>query len=63
MRRTGWRAWVGNWSANQTWTVIPAESRLMIAETLEELRELLPAELFDIVAQAADQPAVEDLDI
>ena len=60
---TGWRAWVGNWSANQTWTVTPAESRLHIAGTLEELRDLLPAELYDIVAGAADQPLIEDLDI
>lgn len=60
---TGWRAWVGDWSANQTWTRTPAESTLRIAESLEELRGLVPAELYDLVADAANQPTIEDLDI
>ena len=60
---TGWRAWVGDWSANQSWTRIPADSGLHIAETLDDLRELVPAELFDLVADAVRQPVIEDLDI
>ncbi len=60
---TGWRAWVGNWSANQTWTVSPAESTLHIVDSLEELRDMLPPELYDLVADAAEHPNIEDLDI
>ena len=60
---TGWRAWVGDWSANQTWTRAPAESTLRIAEPLEELHALVPAELYDLVADPANQPTIEDLDI
>jgi len=41
----------------------PAESRLLVADSLDDLRDLLPAELYDLVAHAADQPPVEDLDI
>ena len=60
---TGWRAWVGDWSANQTWTRTPAESSLLIAESLDELRAMAPADLYDLVADIADQPTIEDLDI
>jgi EXLDI family protein len=60
---TGWRAWVGDWSANQIWTRTPAESSLRIAESLDELRDLVPVELYDVVADIADQPTIEDLDI
>jgi EXLDI family protein len=60
---TGWRAWVGDWSANQTWTRTPAESSLRIAESLDELRDMLPAELYDLVVDVTDQPTIEDLDI
>ena len=59
----GWRSWVGNWSGDQGWGVIPAHSTLHIADTLDELREFLPKELFDMVVQLAEQPDIEDLDI
>jgi EXLDI family protein len=60
---TGWRAWVGNWSPSQEWTYISGEATLKVAESLEGLRELVPPELYDIVAAVAEQPPVEDLDI
>lgn len=60
---TGWRAWVGDWSANQTWTRTPADSSLRVAETLDELRDMLPVELYDVVVDVVEQPTVEDLDI
>jgi EXLDI family protein len=59
----GWRAWIGNWSTDQSWSMAQGEATLHIADTLEELRELIPEELFALVEEAADQPAVEDLDI
>lgn len=58
----GWRSWVGNWSSNQNWGFTKGEATLQIAESLEKLRELVPPELYDLVAAAANQPAVEDLD-
>jgi EXLDI family protein len=54
---------VGDWSAEQTWTHTPAESSLRIAGTLDELRDLVPAELYDLVADVMHQPTIEDLDI
>jgi EXLDI family protein len=60
---TGWRAWVGDWSANQTWTWTPADSILHVADSLEELRDVLPAQLYDLVADIVDHPTIEDLDI
>ncbi|MET0494839.1 MAG: EXLDI protein [Actinoplanes sp.] len=60
---TGWRAWVGDWSANQTWMRAPADSSLHIAGSLDDLREILPPELYEVVADVAGQPTIEDLDI
>ncbi|GAA0572780.1 hypothetical protein GCM10010172_66700 [Paractinoplanes ferrugineus] len=61
--RTGWRAWVGDWSADQTWTRIPADSSLRLADDLDALRELIPTELFELVLDAVGEPTIEDLDI
>jgi len=60
---SGWRSWVGNWSANQTWTSTPAEATLTIVDSLPELRDMIPPQLYDVVADSAEQPAVEDLGI
>ena len=60
---TGWRGYVGNWSVNQTWGYKAGEATLSIAETFEDLRNLVPSELYDMVASAAEFPGVEDLDI
>lgn len=61
--RTGWRAWVGDWSANQSWTRIPADSSLRIADDLDALREIIPTRLYDLVLEGIDEPTIEDLDI
>ncbi|GIJ76043.1 EXLDI protein [Micromonospora phaseoli] len=61
--RTGWRAWVGDWSANQSWTRIPADSSLRIADDLDALREMIPPELYELVLDAVHEPTIEDLDI
>jgi EXLDI family protein len=60
---SGWRAWIGNWATDQSWSMAQGEATLYVVDTLEELRELIPEELFALVEEAADQPAVEDLDI
>lgn len=62
--RTGWRAWVTtHLSADQTYTVTPQTRTLHVVDTLEELADLLPEDLYAIVAQAAQEPVVEELDI
>lgn len=58
---TGWRAWTGIGMAAGGGK--GAEATLDVFETLEQLRERIPAELYDMVATSADQPFVEDLDI
>lgn len=60
---TGWRAWVGNWSSNQTWGFTPGDATLQVAGSLDELRDMVPHELYELVAAAAEHPEVEDLDI
>ncbi|MFI7059985.1 EXLDI protein [Kribbella sp. NPDC050124] len=60
---TGWRAWVGNWSTDQSWSMAQGEATLHVVDTVEELRELIPEDLYELVEEAAEQPAVEDLDI
>lgn len=60
---TGWRGWIGDWSSDQSWGFTPAEAILQVAATLAELGELLPPELYEIVARNADKPVVENLDI
>ncbi|WP_285681191.1 EXLDI protein [Actinoplanes sp. NBRC 103695] len=60
---TGWRAWIGDWSANQTWSRTPATSALHVAVTLDDLHALVPQELYDLVVDLTGQPDVEDLDI
>ena len=58
----GWRVNLGlDWNASYGST--PGESTLDVIETLDELRERIPPQLFEMVANSARQPAVEDLDI
>jgi EXLDI family protein len=57
----GWRSWLG--IGDYTWVGSTGESTLEVVDTVEALREKIPSELFDLVAAAAMQPVVEDLDI
>ena len=45
------------------YTVDPGGSTLEVVETLEQLKDKVPPQLFELVAKSADQPMVEDLDI
>lgn len=58
---TGWRAWTGIGMAAGGGK--PAEASLDVVDTLEELRDRIPSELYEMVATSADQPMVEELDI
>ncbi len=57
----GWRSWLG--LGDFSWVGSTGDSTLEVVETVDELREKLPPELFELVAVAAQHPAVEDLDI
>ena len=57
----GWRGYLG--IGNISYGTTPGESTLEVVESLDELRERIPPQLFDSVANSARQPAVEDLDI
>ena len=56
----GWRK---HFSSDQQWGSTVPVATLEIVDTLEELRAKIPAELYDLVANAADLPLIEDLDI
>ena len=57
----GWRGYLGIGSVS--YGSSPGESTLEVVESLEELRERIPPQLYDMVAGQAQRPAVEDLDI
>jgi EXLDI family protein len=57
----GWRGWMG--VGDVRYGSSPQESTLEVVATLDELREKVPPELFDIVSRAARLPTVEELDI
>jgi EXLDI family protein len=57
----GWKSWLG--IGEVSWAGSTGESTLEVVESVDELRAKLPAELFELVAAAAQQPVVEDLDI
>jgi EXLDI family protein len=57
----GWRGWMG--IGDVRYGATPHESTLEVVDTLDGLRDKVPQELFDMVARAAVQPTVEDLDI
>lgn len=58
---SGWRAWTGIGMASGGGK--PAEATLDVFDTLDELRDHVPAELFEMVTASVKQPFVEDLDI
>ncbi|HET6985393.1 MAG TPA: EXLDI protein [Kribbella sp.] len=60
---SGWRSWIGNWSSDQSWSMAQGDATLYVYDTVEELREQIPEDLYELVEEAASQPAVEDLDI
>jgi EXLDI family protein len=60
----GWRNYLGYLGlGDQTWSFVQGESTLEVVDSLEELREKLPPEFYDMVASIGDEPVVEDLDI
>lgn len=61
---TGWRGWIGDWSADQAWLRAPALGTFTVVDTPEELHGLLPDELYEMVMSSISHNAlIEDLDI
>jgi EXLDI family protein len=61
-KRGGWRANLGlDWNASYGTT--PGESTLDVVESLDELRERIPPQLYEMVARSAQQPIIEELDV
>ena len=57
----GWRSWLG--LGDLRYGSSPSESTLEVVDTLDELRDKVPPELFEMVARSAKQPTVEQLEI
>ncbi len=57
----GWRGWIG--IGNLKYGSAPREATLEVIDTLDDLREKVPPELFEMVERSSRQPMVEDLDI
>jgi EXLDI family protein len=57
----GWRGYLGIGTVN--YGMAPKESTLEVVESLDELRERIPPQLYDMVATSAQHSPVEDLDI
>lgn len=57
----GWRGYLG--VGNVSYGTAPDQSTLEVIESLEQLRERVPPQLYDMVAGSIQQPPVEDLDI
>ena len=56
----GWRK---HFSSDQQWGSTAPTATLEVFDSLEELQVKIPAELYDLVTAAVDQPVIEDLDI
>jgi len=57
----GWRGYLG--IGNISYGSAPGIATLEVLDSLDELREKIPPQLYERVALAAEQPEVEDLDI
>jgi EXLDI family protein len=57
----GWRGHLG--IGNVSYGSTTGESTLEVFESFDDLRGHVPAQLFDLVADTAPKPAIEDLDI
>jgi EXLDI family protein len=57
----GWRGYLG--IGNLSYGTTSAESTLEVVDSLDELRERIPPQLYDMVVSKPWEPLVEDLDI
>jgi EXLDI family protein len=57
----GWRGYLG--IGNISYGSTPGESTLEVFDSFEELRDHIPSQLFEMVADMGSKPPIEDLDI
>jgi EXLDI family protein len=57
----GWQEW--GWEAGVRGWWGPLEATFEVFEELEDLRDQVPPEFFELLQRASEQPIVEDLDI
>jgi EXLDI family protein len=57
----GWRGYLG--LGDYAYGTSAAESTIEVVPTLEELRDKIPPQLYEMVAGPAQDPVIEDLDI
>ena len=57
----GWRGYLG--IGNLSYGSSAAQASLEVVTSLDELRPLVPPQLYDMVARAPAEPEVEDLDV
>lgn len=58
---TDWKAQLGIGAT--TWGSGADEGKLIVVENLEELKEQIPEDLYEMVASMGEEPPIEDLDI
>jgi EXLDI family protein len=61
LSRGAWRSYLG--LADSSWGFVQGEATLEVVDTIEKLRGQVPDEFYDLIAEAAERPIVEDLDI
>ncbi|MEO3860292.1 EXLDI protein [Acrocarpospora sp. B8E8] len=59
--RGAWKTYLG--LADSNWGFVQGESTLEVVASFEDLRGKVPDEFYDLIADVAGRPAVEDLDI
>jgi EXLDI family protein len=59
----GWRTLINAFSPNQTWGTNSGDATLDVYDTVDQLREHIPDELYALIQGMLNSPAVEDLDI
>jgi EXLDI family protein len=61
LSRGAWRSYLG--LADSSWGFVQGEATLEVVDTIEMLRDKVPDEFYDLIADLAERPIVEDLDI
>jgi EXLDI family protein len=61
LSRGAWRSYLG--LADSSWGFVQGEATLEVVDTIEMLRGQVPDEFYDLIADLAERPIVEDLDI
>ncbi|WP_371786471.1 EXLDI protein [Streptosporangium subroseum] len=61
LSRGAWRSYLG--LTDSSWGFVQGEATLEVVDAIEMLRGKVPDEFYDLIADLAERPTVEDLDI